>query len=110
MQIGQQLHRYPTYPLYDLPEAMNGLTGYRAILNPEKSFRPRKTQKARKFSNRYQTVDRHPKGKWLYQLSVLICFVFFDAESAIYYDPLSCYLDIYVRTSRRIMHFPKPVA
>ena len=43
----------------------------------EKSFRPRKTQKARKFSKRYQAVDRHPKGEWLNQRNVLICFVSF---------------------------------
>ncbi len=29
----------------------------------EKSFDPRKTQKARKYSKRYQVVDRHPKGE-----------------------------------------------
>ena len=50
-----------------------GITGI--IL--EKSFRPRKTQKARKFSKRYKAVDRHPKGKWLNQRNVLICFVSF---------------------------------
>jgi hypothetical protein len=31
----------------------------------EKSIDPRKTQKARKYSKRYQVVDRHPKGEWL---------------------------------------------
>jgi hypothetical protein len=31
--------------------------------DPKKSFDPRKTQKARKYSKRYQTVERHPKGE-----------------------------------------------
>ena len=31
----------------------------------EKSVDPRKTQKARKYSKRYQSVERHPKGEGL---------------------------------------------
>jgi len=46
-------------------------------MNMEKSFRPRKTQKARKFSKICQVVDRHPNGEWLNQYSAVICFVFF---------------------------------
>jgi hypothetical protein len=74
-------------------------------MNLEKSFRPRKTQKARKFSKNYQAIDginavgtipwveqlprtipgtakrcvndRHLKSEWLYQHDILICFVFF---------------------------------
>ena len=46
-------------------------------MNLEKSFRPRKTQKARKYSKRYQSVGRHPKGEGLNQHNILINFVSF---------------------------------
>jgi hypothetical protein len=40
--------------------------GIRLIpINLEKSVHPRKTQKARKYSKRYQAVDGYPKGEWL---------------------------------------------
>ncbi len=44
-------------------------------MNIERLFFPRKSQKARKFSKEYQTVDvgRPLKGEWLSQ----ICFVLF---------------------------------
>jgi len=35
-------------------------------MNLEKSFDPRKTQKARKFSKIYLNLDRHPKGIGIY--------------------------------------------
>ena len=35
-------------------------------MNLEKSFDPRKTRKARKYSTRNQIVDRHHKGEWLF--------------------------------------------
>jgi hypothetical protein len=34
-------------------------------INLEKSVDPRKTQKARKDSKKYQAQDRYPKGGWL---------------------------------------------
>jgi len=46
-------------------------------MNIEKSFRPRKTQKARKFSKICQVVDCHPNDEWLNQCNASICFVFF---------------------------------
>jgi|GEM_PF-3991709 len=48
-------------------------------MNLERLFRPRKPQKARKFSKEYQTIDvgRHLKGEWLSQHDILICFVSF---------------------------------
>jgi hypothetical protein len=46
-------------------------------MNMEKLFRPRKTQKARKFSKIRHVVGRHPNVGWLNQCNALICFVFF---------------------------------
>jgi len=46
-------------------------------MNLEKSFRPRKTRKAQKFSKNYQSVDGYPKGKLLIQYNVLVYFVSF---------------------------------
>jgi len=46
-------------------------------MNLEKSFFPRKTQKARKFLKIYQAVDHHSNGEWLNQYSAVICFVIF---------------------------------
>jgi len=46
-------------------------------MNLEKAFRPRKTQKARKYSKRCQAENCHSKSEWLNRHNTLIYFVSF---------------------------------